>query len=472
MEATWILHAFDALDGKNLRQVYSMYVEMTSLDLFGSAWNKELELAMNNHVTRLASLSDDEIRLQLVLQLLQTTNQRAVHIEETQELELAYARILGATGETSIEPLIERFFQQLLEDTEHQWQHLKPIERSHIAKVLFDYSATFSADIREQVQQGLGMRQMTSHHLEQALTERGVAQGIEQLYQQFSMNIIPLVVNSVIDIKKIDVPLGFFTLATSENAIAAVSSSFLTYRIANKSMKREMIPAILVQAVLPYILAGKPTVAPHLQTYSAQIATHYQTLKKALQQLETQQQEAQLDIKMLTDMTAILKDKLQQERVHLLEAADALYLRLEKTAQLPDVAPYTQNVESLRQDIERLQRLQDTTVMNQSLFDKVKAATKKLEHRTKMKTKERALSKELEKMAISMLQQQIPFDETLQLPYTAAKQQTISLQQEQKLVTEKLAQRAEKMHTILVQYEKLEKQVFELETRYSHLRTL
>lgn len=471
MEATWILHAFNALDGKKLRQVYSMYVEMTSLDLFGSAWNKELEAAMNNHVTRLASLSDDEIRLQLLLQLLQTTNQRAVHIEDTGALELACARILGTAGETSLEPLIERSFQQLLEHTEQQWQHLKPIERSHIAKALYDYSATFSADIREQVKQALDMPQMTSRHLEQALTERGVAQGLEQLYQQFGINIMPLIVNSVIDIEKIDVPLGFFTLTKSEHAIAAVSSSFLAYRIANKSMKREMIPAILVQMILPYSIAGKPTVAPHLQTYFAQIVNHYQALKKALQQLETQQQEAQLDIQMLTDMTAILKDKLQQERMHLLEAADALYLRLEKTTQLPDIEPYTQNVESLRQDIERLQRLQNTTVMNQSLFDKVKAATKKLEHRTKVKTKERALSKELEKMALTMLQQKIPFDEALQLPYTAAKQQTVSLQQEQKLVTEKLAQRMEKMKTLLMQYEKLEKQVFELETRYPHLRT-
>lgn len=472
MEAAWMVEAFNALNGKKLRHVYSMYVEMTSLDLFGSAWNKELEAAMDNHVARLASMSDDEIRLQLVLQLLQTTNQRAVHIETTPELELACARLLGATGETTIQPLIDRAWQQLLEQLEQQWQQLSPIERSHIAKALYDYSATFSVDVRDQLQQALKMPQMTSRHLEQALTERGVVEGIEQLHEQFGNAILSLVVNSVIEVEKIDIPLAFFTLTDSDKAVAAVSSSFLTYRIANKSMKREMLPAIIVQAVLPYFIANKPTVPPHLQTYWAQIVKHYSTLKKALQQLEEQQQETELDIQMLTDMTGILTGKLQQEREQLLEAANALYRRLTTTEHLPDIEPHTTTVQALRDDIARLQRLQETSVVTQSLFDKMKSATKKLEHRTKVKAKERALEKALEKMAVAMLQQQIPFDDTLQLPYTMAQTQLTSVQQEQQLVADKLVQRTEKLRQIIAQYERMEQQVFELETRYPLIRTI
>lgn len=472
MEAAWMVEAFNALHGKKLRQVYSMYVEMTSLDLFGSAWNKELEVVMDHHVARLAGMSDDEIRLQLVLQLLQTTNQRAVHIEKTPELELAFARLLGSTGETTIQPLIDRAWQQLQTHLVQQWQQLAPIERSHIAKALYDYSASFSADTREQLQHALQMPQMTSRHLEQALTERGVAHGLNQLHEQFGNAILSLVVNSIVEVEKIDIPLEFFTLTDSDKAVAAVSSSFLAYRIANKSMKREMLPAILVQAVLPYFIANKPTVPPHLQTYWAQLVKHYGALKKALQQLEQQQREAELDRQMLTDMTGILTRKLQQERQQLLKTANALYHRLATTEHLPDIEPHTTTVRTLRDDIARLQRLQETSVVTQSLFDKIKSATKKLEHRTKVKAKERTLEKALEKMAVAMLQQQIPFDDTLQLPYTMAQTHMTSLQQEQQLVAEKLAQRTDKTRQIITQYERVEQQLVELETRYPLIRTL
>lgn len=464
-------NAFNALAGHKLRQVYSMYVEMTSLDLFGSAWNKELEQAMALQVEKLATQQEDEIRLQLVLQLLQTTNQRAVLLQDQASYELACARLLGVTGETSIQPLIDETWQALLENISHEWQTLTQMERTHIASGVFQYVVTFSASQREVFQQALAMPQMTARHFEQALTERGVHETLQVVSDLFGMAIYPIVVNHVVDIEKIDIPLGFFTLI-DKRAVAAVSGSFLTYRIANKSMKRQMIPAIIVQITLPYLLAGQPYVEPLVQWRWERVMNYYDKLSKAIAQINTAHHEAELDLQMLNDLTHILTDKIKEAQQSVTLAEEQLYALLTTMPDVPQLEPYTTIVQKLRTDIARLKRLQETTVVTHSLFDKVKSATKNLEHRAKVKTMEMTLKRTLQKMAVDVLEKGVPYDDATQHTYDQALEQIANYEQEQQLVQQKIATKTETIRTYITQYEKLERQLFEIEIRYPNLRTM
>lgn len=471
MEAKLMANAFNALAGDKLRQVYSMYVEMTSLDLFGSAWNKELEQAMALQVEKLGAQQEDEIRLQLVLQLLQTTNQRAVALQDQTSYEFACARLLGITGETSIQPLIDATWQSLLENISHEWQTLTQMERTHIANGVFQYVVTFSASQREAFQRALAMPQMTARHFEQALTERGVRETFQVVSDLFGMAIYPIVVNHVVDIEKIDIPLGFFTLI-HKRAVAAVSGSFLTYRIANKSMKRQMIPAIIVQIALPYVLAGQPYVEPLVQWRWERVIRYYEKLSKALLQVETAHHEAELDLQMLNDLTHILTDKIKVAQQNVTASEEKLYELLSTMPDVPQLAPYTATVQKLRADIERLKRLQETTVVTQSLFDKVKSATKNLEHRAKIKTMEITLKRTLQKMAVDVLKKGVPYDDATQLTYDMALEQIANYEQEQQLVQQKIAEKTEAIRTYITQYETLERQLFDIETRYPNLRAM
>lgn len=471
MEAKMMANAFNALAGHKLCQVYSMYVEMTSLDLFGSAWNKELEQAMALQVEKLATQQEDEIRLQLVLQLLQTTNQRAVQLQDQASYELACARLLGVTGETSIQPLIDETWQALLENISHEWQTLTQMERTHIASGIFQYVVTFSASQREVFQQTLAMPQMTARHFEQALTERGVRETLQVVSDLFGMAIYPIVVNHVVDIEKIDIPLGFFTLI-DKRAVAAVSGSFLTYRIANKSMKRQMIPAIIVQITLPYLLAGQPYVEPLVQWRWERVMNYYDKLSKAIAQIDTAHHEAELDLQMLNDLTHILTDKIKEAQQSVTLAEEQLYALLTTMPDVPQLEPYTTIVQKLRTDIARLKRLQETTVVTHSLFDKVKSATKNLEHRAKVKTMEMTLKRTLQKMAVDVLEKGVPYDDATQLTYDQALEQIANYEQEKQLVQQKIATKTETIRAYITQYEKLERQLFEIETRYPNLRTM
>ena len=471
MEAKLMANAFNALAGDSLRQVYSMYVEMTSLDLFGSAWNKELEQAMALQVAKLATQQEDEIRLQLVLQLLQTTNQRAVPLHDQASYELACARLLGVTGETSIQPLIDATWQALVENISHEWQTLTQMERTHIASGIFQYVVTFSASQREAFQQALAMPQMTARHFEQALTERGVFETLQVVSDLFGMAIYPVVVNHVVDIEKIDIPLGFFTLI-HKRAVAAVSGSFLTYRIANKSMKRQMIPAIIVQITLPYLLAGQPYVEPLVQWRFERVMRYYEKLSKALAQIDTAHHEAELDLQMLHDLTHILTDKIKDAQQNVTLAEEQLYALLTTMPDVPQLEPYATIVQKLRTDIARLKRLQETTVVTQSLFDKVKSATKNLEHRAKVKTMEMTLKRTLQKMAVDVLAKSISYDDASQLMYDEALAQITHYEQEQQLIQQKMAKKTEAIRSYMTQYEQLERQLFDIETRYPHLRAI
>lgn len=471
MEAKIIANAFNALSGDPLRQVYSMYVEMTSLDLFGSAWNKELEEAMALQTKKLATQSEEEIRLQLVLQLLQTTNQRAVALQDDQAYELACARLLGMTGATTINTLIQQTWQTLIENIAHEWQLLSQMERSHLAKDIFNYVTTFSVEKRDALQQTLQMPQMTSRHLEQALSERGIVESLQTIEEQFGLDIYPIVINSVADLEKIDIPLGFFTLV-KHRAVAAVSGSFLTYRISNKSMKRQMIPAIIVQVALPYMLAKQPAVTRFVQQRWENIVRYYEKLSKALTRVDTQHKDAQLAIQTLDELTHILADKIQAERQQIAKAEEQTYDLLTTVVDIPTLEPYTSIVRKLRADIDRLDRLQDTTVVTHRLLDKVKSATKKLEHRAKVKTMNHTLTKTLEKMSVALLEKQVPFDGNVQLQYNDARTHIQQYEEEQQLVAQKIQRKTDDIRQCIAQYEKLEQQMFELETRYPMIRTL
>lgn len=471
MEAKIIANAFNALTGVKLREVYSMYVEMTSLDLFGSAWNKELEQAMALQVEKLATLQEDEIRLQLILQLLQTTNQRAVQLNAQEAYELACARLLGATGETSVQPLIEATWQTLLNNMAHEWQLLSQMERTHIANGVFQYVVTFSAAEREAFQRALDMPQMTARHFEQVLTERGIRETLQVVAELFGMAIYPIVVNHVVDIEKIDIPLGFFTLI-DKRAVAAVSGSFLTYRIANKSMKRQMIPAIIVQVVLPYMLADQPYVEPLVQLRWERVSRYYDKLNKALSQIDTLHQESELALQALHELTHILTNKIKTEQQNVTLAEEKLYELLLTMPDVPKLEPYATIVQKLRADIEKLQRLQETKVITHSLFDKVKSATKNLEHRAKMKTMDISLKRTLQKMAVDVLKKRVPYDDATQLLYDVALEQISQYEQEQQLVQQKITQKTEAIRDYIAQYETLEQQLFDVETRYPTLRTM
>lgn len=471
MEAKIIANAFNALSGDPLRQVYSMYVEMTSLDLFGSAWNKELEQAMTLQTKKLATQSEEEIRLQLVLQLLQTTNQRVVALQDDQSYELACARLLGMTGATTISTLIQQTWQMLTKNIAHEWPLLSQMERSHFAKDIFNYVATFSVEKRDAFQQSLDMPQMTSRHLEQALSERGVMEALQMIDEQFSLDIYPTVINSIADLEKIDIPLGFFTLV-KHSAVAAVSGSFLTYRISNKSMKRQMIPAILVQVALPYMLNGQPEIIRFVQQRWENIIYYYEKLSKALTQIDTQHQDAEMSIQTLRELTRILSDKIQAERQQIAKAQEQTYDVLTTVVDIPMLEPYASIVRKLRADIDRLDRLQDTTVVTYRLLDKVKSTTKKLEHRAKVKTMNHTLTKTLEKMSVALLEKQVPFDGDTQLKYNDARTHIQQYKEEQQLIAQKIQRKTDDIRQYIAQYEKLEQQMFDIETRYPMIRTL
>lgn len=444
MKATIILEALNDCSKTTLQQLYGIFIKRSSLELISAVWDGTLGDVVQRSMKETESERLVELQLQLFLRMMDYVKIRPQNLMDAAHSEAVCQTLLHRCGIERIDQLLHFAEEEMLHVLEEQWPKLELVQRSKITEELHIEDVHWQAV---------------------ATTYK---QGIQQQGYRFMRSFIQTLTRFA---PSLQWPICYLTVLPNETRYEQTAQQFLAYRFSNKQMKHEMLPDLIVQLVLPYVLNERARPVRHIESRWQNIIDLHTRLTRAANQLMETHRKAEHQLNTFGDRLHACERKIILERGKQRQAWEQLVMQLMQTANVPLYEPYTTQITKLRGELQRLQMAKFTKRRTYSLAENVEMTSDRLTHHSKIIAVEQSIQEVFEQLADALLVSEIMYDEMQQLFYELATKEIAYLQQEIHRMEEAMIDRQKEMKAIIPNVHQLESQRFELENTYRLLYT-
>lgn len=295
MDGQILANGLMSLHGTDLRMVYALLCQTNighllsskTKDFFSKEEQDHFTLHLTSEVGKLATIDDDELRVNLFLELTKLLKLRgtkyAVHKEIEDQCQIIVQDVYDllvkqdkqfrafterSSSATQLQQMITFQMSKVFNELDHSFHEFTAEDQSRFAAQVNEYIQSLPEDKQFKIKEKLGVNDLTDDVVRKAIATSGTsivfAIIVEVSGFAFYTTATSLVA-SFAGLFGLTLPFGFYTGLTSTIAILAnplfllpllLGGGVLLINQQNKALKKKLLPIIVMQIALPYMSMG------------------------------------------------------------------------------------------------------------------------------------------------------------------------------------------------------------------------
>lgn len=291
MDGQLLSQALVRLSGQDLRLVYALLcktniiklISTKTKDIISSEESNHFSLNVEQEANKLQTMTDEELRLSLFLELTKITQLKGGRYDLQKEIEdkcqeivdwsflqfqkknkefLAY---FSANDMTKLEAMINWQMNQVFKELDLKLTNLSEKEQDELANKVLGYVNALPNEQQEKIKEKLGVQEISDKVVKKVIAQSGASILFATIVEVSGFAFYTTITSglaALAGILGITLPFGAYTTLTSAVAFLAnplfilpmiLGGGVLLVNHQNKSLRRGLVPIVLMQISLPYL---------------------------------------------------------------------------------------------------------------------------------------------------------------------------------------------------------------------------
>lgn len=291
MDGQLLSQALVRLSGQDLRLVYALLcktniiklISTKTKDFISSEESNHFSLHLEQEANKLQTMTDEELRLSLFLELTKITQLKGGRYDLQKEIEdkcqeivdwaflqfqkknkelLAY---FNAIDMTKLEAMINWQMNQVFKELDLKLTNLSEIEQDELADKVLGYVNALPNEQQEKIKEKLGVQEISDKVVKKVIAQSGASILFATIVEVSGFAFYTTITSglaALAGIFGITLPFGAYTTLTSTVAFLAnplfilpmiLGGGVLLVNHQNKSLRKGLVPIALMQISLPYL---------------------------------------------------------------------------------------------------------------------------------------------------------------------------------------------------------------------------
>lgn len=439
-------------------------VSSKTKDLIAKASKEESDnftAHLEEKVRKLNHIEDCVLQVDLFLELTKILKLRGANYTLAKEIEeqctliiaLAHEQLLkqdkqfkrfaeGDYNSSKLQQIVKYQMGKLFQQLDKSFHDFTNEDQVKFASQVNDYIQSLPEEKQAKIKEKLGINEVTDKLILKALATSGtsiVFAAIVEISGFAFYATATSLLASFAGVFGVTLPFGVYTGLTSTIAVLAnpiffipllLGGGILLVNQQNKSLKKRLLPIIVMQITLPFMSRETDDISYELFINEWKLRLEkYRKLQSDLQYEETNEQKLQSKIQRIKDEISNLHAQIHYEEQQLLMEKQKIYFAL-KTSNLDELdindafLIHRKKYKAIQQELSSLQFNKSNA--NDSFFKKIRT---KITTTLDMKAAEKNLEQLLQKMTENILESTSAFQQAEREKIKACKQKLISLRQ-------------------------------------------